>query len=77
MALATGSISLAIGDRVERGQTIGRVGDTGDTLTVHLHFQLNAGPDPFTSMSLPVEFEGLEDVNRGVDPLRFVRGGEE
>ncbi|MDG1416410.1 MAG: M23 family metallopeptidase [Maricaulis sp.] len=75
--LATGSISLAIGDRVERGQTIGRVGDTGDTLTVHLHFQLNAGPDPFTSMSLPVVFEGLEDVNRGVDPLRFVRGGEE
>jgi hypothetical protein len=74
--LAAGSISLSVGDQVERGQIIARVGDTGDTPTVHLHFQINAGPDPFNTMSLPVVFENLETINQGVDPLRFVRGGE-
>lgn len=38
--------TVAVGDRVERGQVIGRVGDTGDVKTAQLHFQLRNGRTP-------------------------------
>jgi hypothetical protein len=61
--LRTGSVRVKPGERVAQGQIIAEVGDTGDSAAVHLHFQLNAGPDAFTSRSLPVVFSNL----RGVD----------
>ncbi len=57
--LRRGSVTVSKGDRVERGQQIGEVGNTGDTHLVHLHFQVNDGPDPLDSRSLPVRFEGV------------------
>lgn len=72
--LAPNSITVAIGDIIKRGDTLGKVGDTGDSDTVHLHFQINAGPSPFISKSLPIHFENLADVNQGADPLKFVLG---
>jgi hypothetical protein len=48
------AITLAvIGDRVTRGQLLGRLGNTGSTSNPHLHFQLSDGPDIITSNSLP------------------------
>lgn len=73
--LASGSVNVVLGQKVKRGEVIAKVGDTGDSITVHLHFQINAGASPFTSKSLPVTFDNLKEVNRGVDPLRFVSGG--
>ena len=66
--LKTGSVLVKPGDKVVQGQTIAEVGDTGDSAAVHLHFQVNAGPDAFTSKSLPVVFSNLGGVE-GNDEL--------
>lgn len=61
--LKSGSVRVKAGDHVRQGETIGEVGDTGDSAAVHLHFQLNTGPDAFTSKSLPVSFANLINVD--------------
>lgn len=57
--LRSGSVSVGVGDHVARGQAIAEVGDTGDSNAVHLHFQVNSGPDAFFSRSVPVTFSDL------------------
>ncbi len=61
--LKPGSVAVKVGDHVTAGQKIAEVGDTGDTPVVHLHFQINAGPDPFFDRSLPVAFANLRNVS--------------
>jgi murein DD-endopeptidase MepM/ murein hydrolase activator NlpD len=61
--LKSGSVRVKAGDRVAQGEPIGEVGDTGDSPAVHLHFQVNAGPDAFTSKSLPALFVNLKAVD--------------
>lgn len=70
--LKTGSASVRPGDQVRQGQVIGQVGDTGDSPAVHLHFQINAGPDPFTSKSLPVRFANARSAGGNTELGRFV-----
>ncbi len=64
--LQSGSVRVAPGDHVRQGETIAKVGDTGDSAAVHLHFQINAGPDAFTAKSLPAVLTNLDasDGNR-------------
>ncbi len=71
--LKAGSVSVALGDEVKRGQVIAAVGDTGDSAAVHLHFQINAGANAFMSKSLPFKFSDLDPVLGGIDPGRFVQ----
>lgn len=71
--LREGSITVKPGDRVRQGDIIAAVGNTGDSTLTHLHFQLNAGPDPFFSRSLPVVFDGEEPVYVGQEPGDFRR----
>ena len=71
--LKAGSVAVKVGDVVKRGQVIGEVGDTGDSAAVHLHFQVNAGPNAFMSKSIPVTFSDLEETLEGVDPGHFVK----
>ena len=73
--LAAGSVQVAIGEHVRRGQVIATVGDTGDSDAVHLHFQINRSADVFFSESLPVEIDDIQPAMPGVDPGRFVRMG--
>lgn len=74
--LRTNSVLVQVGDRVQQGQAIAKVGDTGDSAEAHLHFQVNAGPNPFFSKSLPHVFTDLEKVIRGLDPGQFVKKGD-
>ncbi len=54
--LKVGSVIVAKGQHVTRGQAIGRVGDTGDSQMVHLHFQVCDGPDPLAAHTIPISF---------------------
>ena len=51
--LKRGSIRVREGQRVRRGQMLGRVGNSGQTGGSHLHFQLNDGASPVASNSPP------------------------
>lgn len=71
--LKTGSVTVAKGTHVARGQQIAQVGDTGDSPLVHLHFQIADGPDPLLARSIPFHFG---DIPAGDPDLgEFVEGG--
>jgi murein DD-endopeptidase MepM/ murein hydrolase activator NlpD len=52
--------AFSAGDRVYTGQTIGAVGDTGDAVGCHLHFEMWTGP-------------GWYDGGHPFDPLPSLR----
>jgi pimeloyl-ACP methyl ester carboxylesterase len=43
------SVTVRVGDRVAKGQQIGRVGNSGNTTEAHLHFQLMSSPLPLSA----------------------------
>lgn len=57
--LSEGTIGVAVGERVRRGQVIAKVGNTGNSGGPHLHFQLMDSPDFMTANGLPVTFEDV------------------
>ena len=57
--LRQGSVVVAAGDRVEQGQVIGRLGNSGDSSSPHLHYHLMAGPTYFLTDGLPSRFDNV------------------
>ena len=57
--LRNGSVEVTTGDRVRRGQQIGKVGHSGNSTEPHLHFHLADGEDTVSSRSLPLAFENI------------------
>jgi hypothetical protein len=57
--LQPGSTSVSEGERVERGQPLGRCGNSGNSSEPHLHFQLQDRPEFFEAAGLPVAFDGV------------------
>jgi hypothetical protein len=55
-----GSIKVHQGDRVKAGQVIGLVGNTGNSLVPHLHFQMMDRPSSLASNGLPYEIRSFE-----------------
>ena len=55
--LQPGSIRVAKGDRVRRGQVIASLGFTGDSTEPHLHFHVADSPFPLLGEGLPYELE--------------------
>jgi hypothetical protein len=53
--LQPGSIKVHRGEKVHLGQVIGLVGDTGNSIVPHLHFQVTDGPSSLSSNGLPYE----------------------
>jgi len=51
--LIKGSVAVKVGDFVTRGQVIGLLGNTGNSLVPHLHFHMMSGPSTFGSDGIP------------------------
>ena len=54
--LQPGSIRVEVGDRVQVGQTLGLLGNSGNSNAPHLHFQLMDGPTPLGADGVPYRF---------------------
>jgi murein DD-endopeptidase MepM/ murein hydrolase activator NlpD len=60
--LKNGSVSVKVGDVVQRGQKVGEMGFSGDAFLVHLHYDLKSGPG-FDADGLPSPFDDFERLN--------------
>ncbi|MGH7336744.1 MAG: M23 family metallopeptidase, partial [Myxococcota bacterium] len=58
--LRQGSVRVKTGDLVRRGQSLAKLGNSGNSTEPHLHFQVTDGPEPLGSAGLPVAFEEIE-----------------
>ncbi len=56
------SVNVKPGDKVEQGQVIGNVGNSGHSTGPHLHFHLMDKPCILTGRGLPCFFKNLTDV---------------
>ena len=62
--LQPGSLKVKRGDRVQRGQVLGLVGNSGNSTEPHLHFHLSDSPSPLASEGIPYVHEGFELIGR-------------
>jgi hypothetical protein len=58
--LAAGSIEVSPGDRVRRGDRIGRIGNSGNSKTPHLHFHIQRSPQLNEASGAPFLFRTYE-----------------
>ena len=65
--LQPGSLRVAVGDRVERGQVLGRLGNSGNSDAPHLHFHVMDGPSPLGSNGLPFVFRSFASAGTVTD----------
>lgn len=56
--------ALQVGQQVATGGAIGKLGNTGNTDSPHLHFHVMDGPDPLASNGLPYRFSSFQLVGR-------------
>lgn len=64
--LQHGSISVHKGQRVKVGQTIARLGNSGNSVAVHLHFHLVNGPAWAASNGMPYRFTEFNLIGKVV-----------
>ena len=55
--MTPGSVRVRVGQRVRRGQVLGLLGNSGNSSTPHLHFEVMTRPTFFPTDSLPYAFE--------------------
>jgi len=60
--LIPSSIRARVGQKVEKGQPLGRLGNTGNSSGPHLHFHLCDSPDGIFSQGVPYVFETYIDL---------------
>jgi Peptidase family M23 len=58
--LQPGSIKVRRGEHVKLGQVLGLVGDSGNSIVPHLHFQVTGGPSSMASNGLPYEIKDFQ-----------------
>ena len=81
--LKTNSIVVSVGQRVKKGELLGQVGHSGNSMAPHLHFQLMDSLEIRTAKALPLAFEKYEifkdgkweqvinGIPRSADRIRF------
>lgn len=72
--LERNSVAVRVGDRVARGQVLGRLGASGNTNAPHLHFHVGDGPFLNDSEGLPFVLDTLELI--GATTADYAVAGE-
>lgn len=73
--LIPGSIPVRVGQRVLRGEEVGRCGHSGNSTEPHLHFQIQDHADCYQAVGLPVKFSTVL-VTGSTDPhVVHLQGG--
>ncbi|MFS0839984.1 M23 family metallopeptidase [Paenibacillus sp. 1P03SA] len=67
-----GTITVKPGDKIERGQVLGHVGNSGNTSEPHIHFHVADGADLSGSKSIRIRFEEGAAPKQG-DVIKGVR----
>ena len=65
--LKTGSVRVHVGERVRRGQVLGKVGNSGNSTSPHLHFHVMDAPDALASNGLPYVFNHFRLTGRATN----------
>jgi hypothetical protein len=68
------SIVVKPGQRVKRGQTLGKVGNSGNTSGPHLHWHLGSDADFTRAHGLPIRFAPLEVNGVRVEAAALKKG---
>jgi hypothetical protein len=63
--LRSGSIRVAVGDRVVVGQRLGECGNSGNSTEPHLHLQVMDAADLTVARGLPLAFRRFREWSRG------------
>lgn len=66
-----GSVRPKVGDRVKRGDVIGLVGNTGNSVAPHLHLHVMDGPSPLASQGLPYLYDAFTTTGQVASTAAF------
>jgi hypothetical protein len=72
--LQPGSLTVKVGDVVQRREVLATLGNSGDSSVPHLNFRLMSGPSPFGSDGLPFVFNSFSYEGQ-LDAVRFLVDG--
>lgn len=61
-------ISVSLGQKVYKGDTLGRMGNSGYSMGQHLHFELRKGANVKSNSINPIDYLYVEDKNIYVNP---------
>lgn len=67
------SLQVKVGDRVQAGQPIGEVGNSGNTSEPHLHVQLMDDPSMTAAAGVPFRWRDIDVRPGDVDPSRSTK----
>ncbi|WP_299436439.1 M23 family metallopeptidase [uncultured Aquimarina sp.] len=68
------SIIVSIGDTIQKGQEVGKVGNSGNSTEPHLHYHLQTTSDSSNGVGLPIQFLNYYEDNVFVEIGEPVRG---
>jgi Membrane proteins related to metalloendopeptidases len=72
--LQRGSVKVRVGERVRRGQLLGRLGQSGNSAAPHLHFQLSNAATFEGSEGLPFAFDHFDLLGPETEAQLFGQG---
>jgi len=72
--LKNGSIKVEVGEEVQEGDIIGRIGNSGHSLAPHLHFHIEDRATPLTGRAIPFSIKAFDLIGKLDSLPRALRG---